>query len=106
MDFLIFFPQRREQASAEPGRLRLSSRAGDAPRVGGGREGQSAAKDPPHHLSYEDGDSSSRSTAHALSSTPAVPPIRNDSAKDARPPMHLKPKRQARGKDHRVDGNL
>ena len=27
------------------------------------------------------GDSSSRSTAHALATTPAVPPIRNDSAK-------------------------
>ena len=63
-------------------------------------EGQSTAKDPPRlpmparaemklantpALSRPwDGDSSLRSTAHALSTTPAVPPIRNDSARSAR----------------------
>ncbi len=36
---------------------------------------------PPLFSRMKTGDSSSRSTAHALSPTPAVPPIRNDSAK-------------------------
>jgi hypothetical protein len=63
-----------------------------APRgVAGWREGQSAAKDPPRvscppFLAHEDGGFliATFSTAHALSTTPAVPPIRNDSAKFAR----------------------
>ena len=63
----------------------LSSRAGGAPGVAGWREGQSTAekipRDSPCRPQMKTGDSSSRSTAHALPTTPAVPPIRNDSAK-------------------------
>ena len=62
----------------------LSSRAGGAPGVAGGGRGKARRRiprDSPCRPQMKTGDSSSRSTAHALAATPAVPPIRNDSAK-------------------------